>query len=117
MSRPATEMDVRSRTPATRFDELPLFRRSDPPESRAAARRIAPKLGDLHRWAIDVVRRYPGRTATELTELAGELDPRRLNRRLGELAKLGRLRRGQPRPCRITDRRAATWYVAEGGAP
>jgi hypothetical protein len=93
------------------FHDLDLWRRSDPPTSRAAGREIRGKLAHLHRVALDLVERFPGRTGQELSALAEIGDPRTINRRLGELEKFGRLVRGEPRACEITGRAAATWWT------
>lgn len=88
----------------------PLARAADPETSKAAARGIVPHLGALQQAAADAVRRWPGRTATELAVNAGHADPRVFNRRLGECERLGMVRRGEPRRCKATGRQAATWW-------
>lgn len=92
----------------------PLARTADPTTSHDAARGIVPHLGALQQAAADAVRRWPGRTATELAVNAGHPDPRVFNRRLGECERLGTVRRGEARACRATNRRAATWWPKEG---
>lgn len=92
----------------------PLWRTTDPETSKEAGRhmvssgRLKKAQGDALRW----VREHPGRTATELAHAVGVFDPRVLNRRLPELERLGLVKRGEPRPCRVTSRRAAVWWAA-----
>lgn len=92
-----------------------LARKTDPETSHAAASGIAPHLGALQQAAADAVRRWPGRTATELAVNAGHADPRVFNRRLGECERFGMVRRGEPRACKATGRQAATWWPQEKG--
>lgn len=58
---------------------------------------------------------HPGRTASELAEDAARegysLDRYQFGRRLPELASEGRAHRGISRACRVTGRRAYTWWA------
>jgi hypothetical protein len=69
-------------------------------------------LGERQRFVLDLVRRYPGRTAVELTELAGFRDPNAVRPRLVELAKAGWVEAAGSRQCSVTGRMAMTWQAA-----
>jgi predicted transcriptional regulator len=86
-------------------------RATDPETSKLAAAHVTGHLGDIQRWALEIVKAYPGSTASELADVKGIGDPRQINRRLPELEELGRVRRGEARECQITGRKAATWYA------
>ena len=90
----------------------PLFRRTDPATSREAAAHMVEtgKLGEAQQRVLALVRRSPGLTALMLAEVAGEWDPRVINRRLPELERLGLIRRGEPKR-QGTGRRAVTWWA------
>jgi hypothetical protein len=94
-------------------DVAPLARATDPPESHAAAEEIAPKVSAHRTFAVECVRKCPGKTARELGEMFCPDEPGRIWKRVGECAKLGLLRRGESRPCSITGKKAATWFVVE----
>ena len=97
-----------------RHDLGPLFNpplnhlsgRTDPETSRDAAKRAEPRIGNLQRWALDLVRRYPGQSCPELATWATkesnfpgpyEREHERVRqacgRRLNELEKAGLIRR------------------------
>jgi hypothetical protein len=90
-----------------------LARRHDPATSKAGAVDAALSLAKLQRDALEIVKRHPGMTSTEMADAEGMFDPRKINRRLGELETLGLVDRCEPRPCKITGRLAATWKPAE----
>jgi len=92
-------------------DPKTLARRTDPVESKQAAAQIVPELEGLRRRTYQMVKLYPGRIARELSELAGDTDFRIIGRRLGEVEKLGLIRRGESRACKHTGRRCATWWA------
>jgi len=87
-----------------------LRRTTDPDTSADAARHITGRLGDIQRWVLNIVKEWPGCTASELADAKGVGDIRQINRRLPELEALGRVRRGEARDCQITGRKAATWF-------
>jgi predicted HTH transcriptional regulator len=89
-----------------------LARREHPETSHKAARKVASKLPKLHAEVLEYVRQNPNRTCSELADIAGARDPRRVGRRLPELEAKGMLKRGPARRCTITNRDAATWSVA-----
>ena len=91
----------------------PLYRRGNPETSREAAESAVPTLGERQRWAAECVRQRPGLTARELAAVYCPDDPKRIDRRLGECEKLRTVRRGDPRTCSRSGRRAATWYPPE----
>lgn len=90
----------------------PLFRRTDPATSREAGEHMlkSGKLAEAQQRVLEMVRRSPGLTSLMLAEVAGEWDPRVINRRLPELERLGLVRRGDPRIQGKTGRRAVTWW-------
>jgi len=99
-------------------DPRELARTDDPWTSHQAAHWAVKSglVGSEQQRALGCVVRWPGRTATELAKLVGDADPRRINRRLGELERKGVVHRGNARRCSHTGRAAATWW-AVGSAP
>lgn len=91
------------------FDYLKLRRNSDPATSSLSAAGILGQLGWLQHRARRAVHDWPGSTAQELARRLGDGDPRIINRRLNEIEKMGLVRRGQTRKCRVTGRMAVTW--------
>jgi hypothetical protein len=92
-----------------------LSRTGGPSTSVAAAKTITRELASLHRAVIDMVRAHPGKTAAELAVQDKSWDSRRIGRRLPELEELGYLRRGEPRACTVTGRKAHTWWESPPG--
>ena len=95
----------------------PLARNTDPATSHLAAAEIhgEGKLAGLRRRAFQLVQDHPGKIARELSVIAGDNDARTINRRLGEVEKLGLIYRGVERRCKITGRLCATWFPSTGG--
>lgn len=91
-------------------DPATLARKSHPVESKDAAEAIGPRLAALRAETLGYLTMAPGLTTNELAAKFNLRDPRHIGRRLPELCKLGEAHRGDPRPCRITNRMAATWY-------
>jgi hypothetical protein len=89
-----------------------LARRGDPETSKLAAASILDSLTSLQERALALVRENPGRIARELSTIAMDSDPRTVNRRLGELERAGRIRKGEAARCRTTNRMCSTWWVA-----
>ena len=87
-----------------------LARRADPETSKEAAEVIVPHLVGLHQWAVECVRKSPGKTSRELAVEYCPTDPRTINRRLGECERLKLVRRGKARTCTVSGRSAAVWY-------
>lgn len=100
------EMESRVNAP----EGLPLSRAADPETSHEAADKIATDLPKLQNLALAKVWRWPGRTVSELAELADARDPRSIGRRLPELERKGLVRRGDARKCGVTRVNAATWW-------
>jgi predicted Rossmann fold nucleotide-binding protein DprA/Smf involved in DNA uptake len=72
-----------------RLDTLPLFRRTDPATSRAAAAESKAFSGEHHVAILDALRDGPA-GATGIGSRCGLL-PHQVNRRIHELAKSGRI--------------------------
>lgn len=89
-----------------------LARADDPETSKEAARSVAGIVSELCEWAARCVRQSPGKTQRELGAIYCPTDPRRIGRRLAECEALGVVRRGEPRPCSVSGRRAETWWPA-----
>lgn len=89
--------------------QFELFRTDDPVESALGAAHIIDKISNLHSEVLEIVRQYPGRTASELAEVLSERDSRRIGRRLPELENKGLVFRTVG-VCTITNRPAARWY-------
>lgn len=96
-------------------DPRRLARGSDPEESKAAAESVVAELRGQRARVVLLVKAHPGSIARELSGLAGDSDPRTLNRRLGEAEEAGAIRRGDARRCEITGRMCATWWPAGMG--
>jgi len=92
------------------FTSTALARNTDPDTSHQAAEDIVVHIGRLQQRARQCVEDWPGHTATELSKLAGDADPRTINRRLGELERKGVVLRGEARRCSHTGKNAATWW-------
>jgi hypothetical protein len=99
------------------FDGTPaakeLARRNDPEESKKAAREIVPRLNFLHYQVLAMVTKNPDHTVNELAEFYRSRDPRRIGRRLPELAAQGKVFKSGSRQCTVTHRTAATWRVCK----
>ncbi len=70
------------------------------------------QLGRRQQEVLSLVRLHPGRTAMELSELAGWSDPNRCRPRLVELARSGHIEPAGNRPCSVTGKACMTWRVA-----
>lgn len=90
-----------------------LHRRDGPETSRLGAEDVQSRLGQLQRWAIDCVQKIPGATSLELAKRFCDGDPRKINRRLGECRVLGLLKNGAARKCKISGRKALTWFAVD----
>ena len=73
---------------------LKLHRASDPPSSREAARAVAPRLTELHRRVLEVMRQDGPHSARQLEKLSDFADCgfSTVRKRVSELFALGRLR-------------------------
>lgn len=94
--------------------EQPVARRTDPETSHQAARAITQsgkREGQLLA-VIALVRQYPGKTSLELARCGHTLDRYQLARRLPELEKAGKVRKGSPKKCGVSEQQAHTWWPA-----
>ena len=95
----------------TLFDPAALARRTDPPESKSAARAVADgAVAEQVRTLAAMVAAHPHRTGNELGRY-GPLDARQVSRRLSNAVVAGLIVRGPSRKCGVTMRQAATWNV------
>ena len=93
------------------FSPERLARRTDHENSKAAAREIQGDLKGLRARALALVEAHPGKTARQLSALAGDAELRTVGRRLGELNKLKLVKRGESVRCGTTNRMVATWWA------
>ena len=97
------------------FDCAPKARRTDPVTSHEAAEHAEQTgiIAGQQKIVLDLVRRHPGNTSAELawSDDAQGLDRYAIARRLPELVRLGKVRRGEARVCSESGRRAVTWEV------
>ena len=88
----------------------PLARSTDPETSHRAAREMetSGQLKSDMMTALEAVREFPHRTATELEALIGCRDGK-VRKRLAQLRRLGLIIRGALKICPHTKRRCHTW--------
>lgn len=91
-----------------------LARRAHPATSKAAAVEVLGEINDLQAKTLDLVRSNPGRTVSELADIANARDPRTIGRRLPELLEKRRVRRALDGDrCSVTGRMAARWWAVD----
>jgi len=94
-----------------RPDDMPLFRKTDPPSSRVAAQAV--KDSGAFSRQKDAVRAallaHPGSTSAELAHAMG-VDRYMTARRLPDLEEIGLAFRGPARMCLVNKGLAITWY-------
>jgi len=93
----------------TLFD-VPRSRSTDPETSREAEDRHAGKAWTHTKWVAQQVQLYPGSTAVELWKACGGLDRHEWSRRLPDAERIGLIRRGEPRKCRVRGVKMVTWW-------
>jgi len=98
--------------PKRRVRSDPLSHRHDPQTSRDAAEdlKASGRLGRHQQIVLDGVRRRNGGTHAEIAAIT-PLDWLQVARRLSELRRAGRVRRGAPRLCTVKRSRCCTWWV------
>lgn len=93
-----------------------LSHRDDPETSHEAARKLSQsgRLTGQRRAVLEALRQCNGATHAELGEAMGVhwLTPAR---RLPELERIGLVRRGEPRLCRVKGSRCTAWFAEEAG--
>jgi len=93
-----------------------LSHHDDPATSREAARKLSQsgRLTGQRRAVLEALRQCDSATHAELGEAMGVhwLTPAR---RLPELERMGCVRRGEPRLCRVKSSRCTVWFAAEAG--
>ena len=98
------------------FDAAPKARRTDPVTSHEAAdhAEATGTIGYQQECVAALVRQHPGNTSAELATVGFPgLDRYAIARRLPELVRLGKVRRGEIRVCSESGRRAVTWEVVK----
>ncbi len=101
----------------TLFDDKPhprnpIARATDPETSHRAAAEVT-RSGRRDAQAasvLEAVQIGPGFTSAELATAGAPFDRYVAARRLPELERLGKVRRGPARACRVTGRLALTWW-------
>jgi len=92
--------------PAGGLWNLPLARKDDPPTSKMAAVKIAPKLTMTRQRVLTDIINNPGTTA-------GEIDVRlkspSAHKRVSDLHAMGLIREDATRICQTSGHRARTW--------
>ena len=90
-----------------------LARLGDPSTSKAAATELerSGAGGRMCRLALHLIKSNPGKTAKELEGIRS-LDDGQVRKRLTTFERQGFIRRGEPRSCTVSGRRAATWWLA-----
>jgi len=85
------------------------YRNNDPPTSALAGRSMeASGIASQQRLqCLDAVAHTPGATAREIEQRIGI----KAHKRLPELRRSGAVRNGKSRICKVTGRRAMTWYL------
>lgn len=98
-----------------------MARRTDPATSHAAAiRHTETKLSERRQQVLDLVTRFPDRTAGELGRVMHSEHPdlsivvaaSTPNKRLPELEKLGLVKRGDKRKCKDSGYECHVWRFA-----
>ncbi len=96
----------------------PTSHTHDPPTSREAEEKIT-ESGTRERHSaivLELVRRFPGRTAIELQHQQSGLnwlDEYQIRRRLVDLKAANLVKQGEARACRIRGTKMVTWTVVE----
>lgn len=83
-----------------------LARRDDPDTSKLAAEHVAKSLTARQQQAYDVISAHPGCTSQELRAIV-DWD---VHKRVCELVRAGRVKRGAQRICSVTGMRVQTWF-------
>lgn len=94
--------------------ETPIARANDPESSHRAGEEITASGRRQQQIAmtIEVVRKHPGHTSMELSEITG-LCRFLLARRLPEAVTAGAVMKGIQRPCSVTRKLALTWLPVD----
>lgn len=103
----------------------PIAHTADPATSHEAAE-VLTRTGRRQRHAdavLNLVKLYPGRTAVELWQFAGDWDltaelkeMQEVRRRLVDLEAAGKVRQGPARKCSVRGTRQVTWLPIEAQA-
>ena len=92
-------------------EHLPRARNSDPEQSHEGAMKARFNFTEKRKWVYNCISATPGLTSNELAEIHCPGIERKIGRRLRECTRLGLLREGPVRTCRVTGNRAFTWFA------
>ena len=94
------------------LDSEPRARRTDPPTSHEAASKVARSgAADAHKaMVMRIVHLHPGLTYREIAGALEWTDHVEVMRRLNDLERAARVRKGAARECSTNGNRMATWY-------
>jgi hypothetical protein len=106
--------DLFSDLPRLHPTEGPHYRPDDPATSREAATDLVTsgRLGEMMAATLEAVRKHPGLTSAELEAAMGVSDGR-FRKRLCDLERRGKVRRGEVRASRVSGKRCETWWPVE----
>lgn len=68
-------------------------------------------LGKRQRVVWDAIKKFPNRTALELSALLRKPDPNFVRPRISELSELGLIWGNGKRKCRVSGKKALTWFT------
>ena len=94
------------------MDAEPRARHTDPPTSHEAARKVARSgRADAHKaMVMRIVQLHPGLTYREIAGALEWTDHVEVMRRLNDLERAARVRKGAARECSTNGNRMATWW-------
>ena len=87
-------------------------RNTDPETSHQAAAQVerSGKAAMRRSMLASYVKEHPGLTNGEIADALPEIGYQETTRRMGEVEKLGLIRRGEPRVCSVHGTKQATWW-------
>lgn len=111
------QLDLLFEPPSPVRKPQPSARRSDPATSHAAAAKHAGQAATNRERCVDAVyalyrKETGGPTAAEVAALCKDFDAYEANRRLPDAEKLGQVKKGPARRCRIKGSKCVTWRPA-----
>lgn len=97
-------------------NQMRLFRKTDPETSAEAAERIVTSgAADAQRQKVlEALRQMDGLTSAELAHVM-RADRHMVGRRLPDLRRIGAVKQGAKRICRVNGTNAMTWWIVDKG--